>query len=169
MVLRHQYRYSVLGFTIIELVMIIIVFSIISVTVLPRFAGKSFDERGFHDAVKSVLQHARHVAVASRRFVCVDINTTMGVVSLTRDTGLPDGKVSISCNSNVALASPSAGCTDTNQVCAPKDVAIGGTTSLVFDPIGRVVSAPGVVTTAATITITNQPDITVVAETGYVE
>ena len=59
------------GFTLVELVVILIVTGILAVAVVPRFFGNEFEERGFHDGIKAALQHARHMAVASRRFVCV--------------------------------------------------------------------------------------------------
>lgn len=158
------------GFTMIELIIVIMVFGILSVMVLPRFSGQVFEERGFHDAVKSVLQHARHVAVGSRRFVCVDIDAVTGVVALSRDVVAPEDVTSISCNSAVELAAPGANCAGTNQVCAPAGVAIASNAArLTFDPMGRMVSAPGVPGAAAVISITDQPNITVVPETGYIE
>ncbi len=165
--INHQ-RSRQTGFTLVELVMVIIIVGVLAVAVIPRFADKTFDERGFHDAVKAAVQHARHVAVSSRRFVCVNISA--GTVSLTRDTGLPEGKVSVSCTSAIALPAPGRGCSATNQVCAPSGVVLGGTSSLLFDPLGRLVSAPGTpASSAATLTISNQPSITVSPETGYVE
>jgi len=159
------------GFTLIELVMVIVLIGILSVVVLPRFADKTFDERGFHDALKSVLQHARHVAVASRRFVCVEVNAATGVVLLKRDEASPDGKTSIDCNADLPLPSGGNGCDASNQACAPSGVFIGSasTPSLIFDPLGRLVSSPGSVASAASITISNQPEITVTPQTGYVQ
>ncbi len=157
------------GFTLIELIIVIIILGILSVVALPRITNNSFDERGFHDSVKSVFQHARHIAVASRRFVCVDVNVEDGIISLTRDEALPEGKTLITCNSTLALLIPEPKCALTNQICVPKGVFIGGTSSLIFDPLGRLVNAPDSMAPAANITITNQPDIVVVPETGYVE
>ncbi len=157
------------GFTLIELVIVSIILGIMSVVALPRIANNTFHGRGFHDSVKSVFQHARHVAVASRRFVCVDVNVGDGTISLTRDEALPDGKTLITCNSALALLIPEPNCASTNQICAPRGVFIGGTSSLIFDPLGRLVNAPYSMAPAASITITNQPNITVAPETGYVE
>ena len=166
---RYCPNNTINGFTLIELVMVIVLVGILSVVAMPRFADNSFDERGFRDAVKSVLQHARHVAVASRRFVCVDVDQDAGIISLTRHTDLPDGETLVSCNQNLTLPSFSRGCSASHQVCAPNGVVIGGTTNLIFDPLGRVISTPGNVTVDATFTITNQPIINVFAETGYIE
>jgi MSHA pilin protein MshC len=157
------------GFTLIELVLMIMFVGILSVVVMPRFADKTFDERGFHDAVKTLLQHGRHIAVASRRFVCIEVDAAAGVVSLTHDTALPDDKATITCNTDLKLPSLGRGCSQTNQICAPKGVSITGTDSLIFDPLGRLVNAPSSVASAASITISNQASITVVPETGYVE
>ena len=167
---RHLSRQPVSyvdGFTLIELIIVIILAGILSVVALPRIASNTFDERGFHDSVKSVLQHARHVAIASRRFVCVDVAD--GVVSLTRDEALPDGKTSIECNAALTLLFPEKSCASTNQICAPKGVFISGTSNLIFDPLGRLVNMPSSMASAANITISNQPNITVEPETGFVE
>ena len=147
--------------------MVIVIVGILSVVALPRFADKTFDERGFHDAVKSALQHARHVAVASRRFVCV--NVSGNIVSLTHDIELPDGKTNIDCKTSLALPSQGRGCSLNNQVCAPSGVSVIGSSSLIFDPLGRLVTAPGAVANAASLSISNQPNITIAPETGYVE
>ena len=60
------------GFTLLELVVVMIVAGILSATVLPRFGGRTcFEERGFRDETLAALRFAQKSAIASRRLVCV--------------------------------------------------------------------------------------------------
>lgn len=53
------------GFTLNELVMIIVVIGILAVVVVPSFNSAGFLARGFYDEVKSAARHAQKLAVAS--------------------------------------------------------------------------------------------------------
>jgi len=154
------------GFTTIELITVIILIGILSAVAIPRLDSSAFRERGFRDGVFTAVSHARRVAVASRRYVCVTVTSSM--VSVTRDAGTsPETAASINCTIDVALPAPTAGC-PSNAVCAPNGVSAGGSSSIIFDPLGRSISAPNTAANAS-ITITNQNTITVVGETGYVQ
>jgi MSHA pilin protein MshC len=159
------------GFTMIELITVMILIGILAVVAIPRLDTLSFSERGFRDGVLESIRHARRVAVASRRFVCVTVTAGTGsaaTVALTRDVGTtPETAASVSCSSTVALPGAASGCA-TNAVCAPSNVTLGGTASIIFDPLGRSITAPNT-TAAATVTISNQTSVTVAAETGYVQ
>ena len=161
------------GFTLVELIVVMIVVGILAVAAMPRFFDNVFDERGFHDAAKSAVQHARRVAVASRRYVCVTTTpgaAAAGTVAISMDTNLPESNTTpVNCAVPVALPSPGRGCAATNQVCAPNGVTLGGS-SVFFDPLGRsVTSAKAVQAAALSITVTNQTPITIQPETGWVQ
>jgi prepilin-type N-terminal cleavage/methylation domain-containing protein len=167
------------GFTLIEMVMVIVLVGIMSVVALPRMLDKSFSERGMRDGAKAALQHARHVAIASRRYTCVNITQgsgTAGTIAIRMDTTLPEttGFTTVSCagaaGTAVTLASSGSNCA-TNQVCAPSGVSlsVSPSTQIIFDPQGRSVDTSKNVNSNSTLTVSNQPVITVNAETGFVQ
>lgn len=60
------------GFTLIELIAVLILTAILSIAVAPRLAERrTFDTLGYADSLSAMLHHARRVAVAQRRTVCV--------------------------------------------------------------------------------------------------
>lgn len=166
--LRHS------GFTMIELVTVMVLVGILAVVAIPKLDGSAFVKRGFHDSVVATLNHAREAAVASRRFVCVSLVNGTGsaaTVTVTRDLRDPDASsaVAVSCTAAVPLPGV-GGCGASNVVCAPGNVSLGGATTVIFDPLGRsVVGATKLVAAVATMTTSEQADITVQPETGYVE
>lgn len=149
------------GFTLIELVMVILILGILAVFVLPRIdLTRGFEEVGLHDAVRSTLEYARKSAVAERRNVRVTLagnNLTLTIDNVGPETGgagtFPRA---------LALPTPDRRCGGpVNQLCSPPGVALGGPATLDFSPLGRP-------SAAATYTVTDQPDILVEAETGHV-
>lgn len=158
------------GFTMIELVTVMMLIGILAVVAIPRFSDTTFRDRGFHDAVVAAIAHGRRVAVASRRFVCVGVDGAAGRVSLTRDERLPENVAAVSCTATLALPATSGGC-PANAVCAPSGVTLNGgtSTSLIFDPLGRPVTAPGAPLTTLTTLSTPHGSVTIHPETGYVK
>ncbi len=130
-----------------ELVMVIIILSILSITVAPKFFDNSvFQSRGFADQVLATLRYAQKSAIAQHQNVCVNLTTT--TVTL---------KIDSACSSNLNLPDR-----QTNVLIAPTGVTLATTaTPLIFDALGRG--------TATNITISGVATaITVEAETGYV-
>jgi MSHA pilin protein MshC len=147
------------GFTIVELVAVIVITGIIAAIAAPRFIGvDAFDARGSYGTLVSALRYAQKTAIAQRRNVFVNINTTTRVVCLgyTND-----------CSSAVIDPATQAA----YAKILSKNVAIGASiTPIGFDGLGRPVP-----NATATFTIQNAVvptestrTITVEAETGYV-
>lgn len=156
------------GFTLIELIMVLLLLGILAVFALPRIdLTRGFDEVGFHNAVRSTLEFARKSAVAQRRNVQVTRAGNNLTLLIANDS--PEGANALNfAGANgrpLPLPTPDRHCTggEINQLCAPVNAtyALGGPGALVFSPLGRP-------NAAAVYTVTNQPDITVEAETGHV-
>ena len=62
------------GFTLIELVMVMVLLGVLSVYAAPRILStQDFFARGFHDETLSLIRYAQKTAVAQRRTVCVNL------------------------------------------------------------------------------------------------
>ena len=150
--LLHR-RSTTIGFTIVELVVVITIVGIIALVAIPRFTGTgSFESRGFYDEAKSVVRFAQKTAVAWRRpiFVCVASNSIRA--STVTGCGTP-------------LANPA---TDGLLIAnAPSGVMLSLVPEFSFDGLGRPSAATTIVLTS---TIAGDParQIVVEAETGYV-
>jgi MSHA pilin protein MshC len=138
------------GFTMTELITVIVIVGIMGAMVAPRFFDKNtFESRGFYDQTISTLRYAQKVAIAQHRFVCVAI-TGSNTITLTQDTSTP-------CAGN--LANPAGGAT--YVISAPADVTVANA-SFNFNALGKP-SATQSISVSGYGTA-----ITVEAETGYV-
>lgn len=137
------------GFTLIELIMVIVMLGVLAVFAMPRILNTGdFSARGFHDETLSLLRYAQKTAIAQRRTVCVSLNANG--VALTMDTNSPpDG----ACDASPTLpATPKGG-----------SGLAGSVAGFQFTPLGST-NQPA----AITITIANSRSIRVEADTGYV-
>lgn len=147
------------GFTIIELIVVIVMIGILAISILPKWSGTSgFDERGFRDRVVAGLRYAQKSAIAARRTVCASFSSPPASVTFSISTA----NGAANCAVGNALAGP-----DTNPlvVTATGNVTFSALPAdVVFDAAGRPASG-------AVISVTGLPAalaITVEAETGYV-
>jgi MSHA pilin protein MshC len=152
------------GFTLVELVVVMIIIGVMSVVVLPRFdLFKGFDQVGYRDKVKATLEYARKAAVARRRYTCVSLSGNDMLV--TADPGVPESYLGGCPASALPLPAEDRTCSPVTvgKVCAPSGVSLTGTATLTFSPLGKPSSAG-----AYTVTGDSAENITVEAESGYV-
>jgi len=145
------------GFTLIELIMVMVVVGILAVFVAPSlFDAGVFRSRGFADQVQASLRYAQKVAIAQRRFVCVAFDTGADPDTMTLTTGATAG-------CGAALQSPTGD--PAYVVNAPANTTFAAVpANFSFDPQG---SPSFAVTSTVTVTDAANP-ITIEAETGYV-
>ena len=146
---------KVCGFTMVELVTVMVIVGILVAFAAPRFFNRNvFESRGFYDQAVSTLRYAQKAAIAQNRFVCVAF--TANSIKLTTNT-------TATCP-GTGLASPTGDATYTVNAPTNGNVTLSGySTPFYFDALGRP-SASGVIAVSG---FTAAP-ITIEAETGYV-
>lgn len=160
--LRPRQRLS--GFSMIELITVMIVIGILGVTVMPRFSQVlAYYETGYRDKVKATLEYARKSAVAQRRYSCV--SRAGNDLLVTIDQGIPEAYAGGCPATALALPADDSDCNPAaaNRVCARAGVTLAGPAAITFSPLG-VPSAGGIYS----ITGDAVQTITVEAETGHV-
>lgn len=146
------------GFTLMELVMVIVLLGLLSIVALPRFgATEAVRTAAFRDEVVAAMRYARSTAISHRRLVCADVSTS--AVTL-----------------RIAAANPAVACThslpgtDGNAAFARSAASLitSGTGTIHFQPAGTVGPAAGG-TGNIVIAIRDEQAVTIVGKTGHVE
>jgi MSHA pilin protein MshC len=166
-VARSHLRQAERGFTLVELIMVIVIMGVLAVYAAPRiFSNADFYARGLHDETLALLRYAQKTAIAQRRMVCVNFNTATAPHSATLMMEDPTGTGAVSCTVNVAGPrgdSPA-------MVNARTGVTYTSATSLIFNGLGQPVSSARTPLAAnATVQVANTSlVITIEFGTGYV-
>ena len=160
----HRSRTRQRGFTLVELVTIIVILGILAAVAAPRFFDRNvFDSRGFHDQVIATLRHAHKTAIAQRRFVCASF--TANSLTLTYDPIAPSAvhTAMTACPGGTDLTSPT-GAVPYTVTSANASFFGGAPAAFNFDALGRPSFAA-----QRGITVNGYATVILIeAETGYV-
>jgi len=137
-----------LGFTLIELVMVMVLLGVLSVYATPRvFSSKDFYARGFHDETLSLIRYAQKTAVAQRRTVCVNL-TAPAPAKATLSMASVDSSSLLANVCDKAVQGPNLNCVvagltgTTSCISAKSDISYSLIPlALSFDGLGQPVGA----------------------------
>lgn len=158
------------GFTLIELIMVIVLLGVLAVFAAPRiFNSGDFYARGFHDETLGYLRYAQKTAIAQRRTVCVAFGTgATGSVTLS----IASAAATFNCASAGTLTGPKG--ESPVVLSARSGVAFGTSPAPInfnFDGLGQPITTGGAGAAQATQTfqvVGASRSITVETATGYV-
>lgn len=151
------------GFTMVELIAVIVIVGILALVAGPRFFDRGlYDSRGFYDQVISTLRYAQKEAIAQHHYICVLFSGSS--VTLTLDPISPDPTThpAATCPGSSNLANPAGGAS--YSISNTNGVTLSGYSNFYFDALGKPSVAPQTITVSG---YTSTP-ITLEKETGYV-
>jgi MSHA pilin protein MshC len=147
------------GFTLVELIMVMVILGLLSIVVLPRLSDTStFRSAAFRSEVVAALRHAQKSAVSHRRLVCAAVRANGVDLTIAESYG---GK-----NCSSSLIGP-----DGSAVYARSadDLITSVTGTIYFQPSGTVTSNDAGTSVATyTIDVKGMTSISIVGSTGYV-
>lgn len=150
------------GYTMVELITVMIVVGILAAVAIPRISNTSeFSANAYRNEVASALRHAQKSAVSHRRVVCADIAEKTIELTIAVTVG------SIDCQQAYPSPDGSSYASRDNAIKASGDF-VGK--RLLFNPAGEIrTSAAGTPFAVGVIGIQGQPDIRIDGVTGYVQ
>lgn len=143
------------GFSLIELIMIMVIIGVLAVAAISRFVDRqTFESRGFYDETLAGLRYAQKTAIAQRRNVCVAFSTGSATLTIASTSG-----AAAPCDTN--LTGPTG--TTPFVVTARSGVAFAALpTNFYFSALGQASISQTMQVVGAT------GNIIVERETGYV-
>ena len=153
------------GFTLIELVMVIVMLGILAVAVLPKMSSTTtvYQAQAFNEEVRAALQYAQKVAVSHRRMVCAAVTATSVTLTVAGANG--DSSCSATALTGAGNSVGSAYAVSPSSA----NLSISPAATVYFQPSGQVTSdGAGTTVSNFSFTVTGNSAISVQGATGYV-
>lgn len=147
------------GFTMIELVTVIVVLGILAVVALPRMDTGSYAALDFHDRSVATLRYAQKTATSHRRLVCVSFTAT----TLSLNIASLNTAATATCDTSLLLPGLNSNTMQSRDAANAAYASVPGSFS--FNPDGSA-SANQTISFAGTSPPTA---ISVAGTTGYVQ
>ena len=154
------------GFTLVELIMVLVLLGALAVVAAPRFFNTGdFYARGFHDETLALLRYAQKTAIAQRRTVCVTFSVSPVSTASLRIASL---EAVSTCDTN--LVGPRGDTPGTVTSKAGVSYSASPPTAVSFDGLGQPLNSSGTLNNAVlTITVSGSGKvISIEPYTGYV-
>lgn len=173
----HKGHRNAAGFTLTELIIVLVIVGIVIVVAMPRFAVKQdFDARGYMEETLSAVRYAQKFAVASGCDVQVTVNGSG--YSLKQRASLTGPGCSSAAGFATPVVDPSlqdktGGGAHAFADDTPSGLTVTGAMTFYYDKIGRPrdVATGAAVTAPQTVTVAGAHTswtLTVEPDTGYV-
>lgn len=146
MIRRHS-LIAARGFSIVELVVVIVILAILAAFALPLLNTTETQVGWFQEQVRAAVRHAQKQAIAQRRTVHVCVSAS--ALNLGYNAGCTTPVLSLATGAAYSISTPSGVTLSSSP------------TTFTFNPLGQA-------SAAATLSVSGRT-VTVLAETGYVQ
>lgn len=149
------------GFTLVELIAVLVLVGVLAAVAMPRLGGAlALRGAAWRDQVKAGLLQGRVLAQGHRRLVCASLAT--GELRLTMASANPAS----ACNTVIRGPDGDARWAADSHAIALTQTPAG---TLYFQPDGRITSdGAGLSSVDTSVSLAGEPDLLLIGETGHV-